>query len=334
MKFDPLISTINNSSSRLLEAGGDGHDDEQDDEQKDDDADAEASAAAALVFLGLAQLLVGALHVVGGVGDVPLDVVELLPLRLHHDGHVEEHLVELEEAALHLARGVVAVLDLVQRGEHGTLSVLRDGGAHEFLAAAVGDDAFDHLLLGDLPRERVVAALDGLLVLRHHPLPQRLEVEHEVLELLPEPRGDGGAGAVERRALAAARGEPPLEPGADVAGAAENGDDVGIDAAAVRAKGVDLVQRLALLVGGVEAVQRVSDGRHLRLHRLRLLEETAQALVRDAARLGKLDPVAPRLQVLHRRLLQVDVAHEGLGHEVVHGADLWIALLPRSVGGG
>jgi len=88
------------------------------------------------------------------------------------------------------------------------------------------------------------------------------------------------------------------------------------------------VQRLALLVGGVEAVERVADGRHLRLHRLRLLEEPAQALVRDAAgaRLRELDPVAARLQVLHRRLLQVDVAHEGLGHEVVHGADLWSPL--------
>jgi hypothetical protein len=63
-------------------------------------------------------------------------------------------------------------------------------------------------------------------------------------------------------------------PSADIAAAAEHGDYVGVDMVALRAEGVGLVQRLALLVGRVEVVKRVADGR---LHRFSLVEEHAPA---------------------------------------------------------
>jgi hypothetical protein len=43
------------------------------------------------------------------------------------------------------------------------------------------------------------------------------------------------------------------EPSTDVTGVEEHGDDVGVEATVVRVEGVGLVQRLALLVGSVEA---------------------------------------------------------------------------------
>ncbi|CAL9072901.1 unnamed protein product [Musa textilis] len=308
---------------RLAEAGGDGDDYNQNDQEEQDDADAEPLAAAPLVLLGALELPGAVLDVVGGAGDVVLDVVHLLPLGLHHHRHVQEHLVQLQQAALHLLGRVVPVLDLVYRGQHLPPPVLQHRLLHHPLALPVGDDPLDHLLLGGLPRHREVAPLHRLPVLRHHPLPQRLELHHQLLELYPQAVGDRGPGPVDGSALAAAR-QPPvgrvgpvhgLEPAADTTGRLEYPDDVGIDAIAEAAESLRLVEGLALLVGSLEPSEQVSDGGHLLLDEPGFLEEVPEVTVGVAS--GHLDRDVvgcAGLQVLEGLFLEVGVAEEGFGH--------------------
>jgi hypothetical protein len=51
----------------------------------------------------------------------------------------------------------------------------------------------------------------------------------------------------------------------------------------VLAEGVCQAQRFALRIGDMQAVECVMDDRHLHLHRFRLLEELALALICDVA---------------------------------------------------
>jgi hypothetical protein len=84
--------------------------DGQDDGEEDDDAG--PLAGALLVLPGHLQLLASAVDEGAGGTDVALDVVQLLPLRGHQHGHVVEHLLQLQQAALQLRHGAVPLLDL------------------------------------------------------------------------------------------------------------------------------------------------------------------------------------------------------------------------------
>ncbi|KAG8065716.1 hypothetical protein GUJ93_ZPchr0004g38773 [Zizania palustris] len=74
--------------------------------------------AIVLVLSSHLQLLAAAVDEGAGATDVALDVVELLPLRRHQHGHVVEHLVDLEQAALQVGNGAVALLDLGDDAQH------------------------------------------------------------------------------------------------------------------------------------------------------------------------------------------------------------------------
>ncbi|KAG8088635.1 hypothetical protein GUJ93_ZPchr0010g8738 [Zizania palustris] len=86
--------------------------------EQDDDGDASPFAGALLVLSSHLQLLAAAVDEGAGAADVALDVVELLPLRRHQHGHVVEHLVELEQAALQVGNSTVALLDLGDDAQH------------------------------------------------------------------------------------------------------------------------------------------------------------------------------------------------------------------------
>lgn len=261
-----------------------------------------------------------------------LDVVHPLPLHLHHHRHVQKHLVQLQQAPLNLLGRVVPALYLVHRRQHLPPAVLRHRPLQQILAVPVRDDPLNYLLLWDLSRDREVPPLDRFLVLCHHPLPEVLELHHELLELLAEAVGDGGAGAVDGGALAVA-GQAAvggvcavhrLKAVSDVLGLLEDGDDVGVDAVAEGLEGLGLVEGLALLVGGLEAGEEVADGRHLFFDVARVLEEAAEVLVGGCGVGGHLDGGAGggvggfEVEVFEGFFLEVVVAEEGFGHEIVH----------------
>ena len=99
-------------NSRLAETGGYGDNDNKNQNEDDDDSDAHPPAATPLVPLGSLEVVGPVADILGGVDDMVVDVVELLRLGLHHHRHIEEHLVELQQALLHLLSSIVPVLYL------------------------------------------------------------------------------------------------------------------------------------------------------------------------------------------------------------------------------
>lgn len=68
-----------------------------------------------------------------GPRDLALNVIELLPLGLHQDGHIQEHLVELLEALLHVFHCIVPLPDLVNGVQQSSPSLLLNGLLQECL---------------------------------------------------------------------------------------------------------------------------------------------------------------------------------------------------------
>lgn len=110
-------------------------------------------------LLGVAGLFEGvgpAADEGAGVGDVGLDVVELVALGVHEGGHVEEYLVELEEAALDLLDRLVPLLDLRYRVHYLPSPLLFYRLLHQHLALAARYQLLYRLFAPSLPRHREI----------------------------------------------------------------------------------------------------------------------------------------------------------------------------------
>ncbi|URE08283.1 hypothetical protein MUK42_22203 [Musa troglodytarum] len=237
----------------LLGEGEDGgEDDDEDDNEEEDDGDAGPLAGVLLVDAGGGEI-VGAVADEGlGAADVALDVVQLLPLRLHQHRH-------LQQAALQLRNRPVPLLDLRHHRVH-------------------------RRLVGRLPRDGVVAPPHRLPVLGRDPAAELREGFHGVPELLAEAGHDGAAGAV-GGAPGAAAGDGAvgsvgavqgLEAELDELGLLEGEGDVGVHAAPELPHRRRLVQRLPRLVRLAQAAVEPLHLPQLVLDRLHVLEEPVQ----------------------------------------------------------
>lgn len=90
--------------------------------------------------------------------DVGFDVVDQVALRVHHDRHVHEDGVQLQQVLLDLSHAVVPLLNLPHGLDHVPAPLLPDRLLQERLALARADHALDRLLVRLLPRYVVVPA--------------------------------------------------------------------------------------------------------------------------------------------------------------------------------
>ncbi|WVZ25199.1 hypothetical protein V8G54_003743, partial [Vigna mungo] len=87
---------------------------------------------------------------------VALDVVQLLPLRLHHRRHVQKNLVQFHQVLLNLLNGVVPLLNLRNRVHYLTPPLLLNRPLQKALALPTRYQILDCFLLRLLPRDREV----------------------------------------------------------------------------------------------------------------------------------------------------------------------------------
>ncbi|BAS98421.1 Os06g0590550, partial [Oryza sativa Japonica Group] len=144
-------------------------DEDGDEDDAGEDGDTRPLAAALLVLPRHLELDGAPADEGAGVRDVALDVVELVSLGLDERRHVEEHLVQVEQAALDVLDGVVPLLDLRDGVHHLPPPLLLDRLLQERLALPRLDERIDRAVLRLLPRHRVVPPRHRLLVLRRHP---------------------------------------------------------------------------------------------------------------------------------------------------------------------
>lgn len=186
-----------------------------------------------------------------------------------------------------------------------------------------GDEDVERFLIGILAGDGVVPALYGLSVLEGDLLAQGIEAIHGILELLPEAVDYGDPGPVRGRTRSATgqapvRGVGPiegLEADLDHFGLLESESDVTVHARSEVLDGVGVVERLALLVSGLEILVDALQLLELVFNRLGVSEELVE--VDSGAgpgrrRRGHLDHVVVVVRLAAE-------PGEGAREEVVHG---------------
>ena len=140
----------------------DGEDEKQDDDQ--DGCNAAPLARAALVVLG--QLQLGRASVDEGtrLAHLLLDVVQLLPLRIHQRRHVHEDLVQLQKVPLDVLHRIVPFLDLFDRLQHLPSPLLLNCLLQEGLAVPRLDDGVYRVLIRMLPCDGEVPAIPEMVL--------------------------------------------------------------------------------------------------------------------------------------------------------------------------
>lgn len=226
--------------------------------------------------------------------------------------------MQLLQILLHVLYGVVSLLDLLDRVQYLPPALLLNCLLQKRFALAGGDEDVERFLVGILAGDGVVPALYGLPVLEGDLLAEGIEALHGILELLPEAVDDGDPGPVGGRTRTAAGKAPVggvgaiegLEADLDHFGLLESESDVGVHARSEVLDGVGVVERLALLVSGLEILVDALQLLELVFNRLGVSEELVEVDT-GRRRRGHLDHV----------LVVVRLAaepREGAREEVVH----------------